>query len=180
MMETNAVHNLVAKAPRMKVVDLRGLNGDPVVGPEQGATRLFIWCISEPAGEVLGHHFHLGEELFRVLSGRVRFLVGESVREIGAGELIIIPPGTIHGHTVLEDAELEVLGEIASGVFITVQDADGTVREQEIFVRGVPWSRIPEDEKNYISRDEQLRRFRASDIVNLTSRAAPGPPFPTV
>jgi quercetin dioxygenase-like cupin family protein len=164
----------------MKVVDLRGLNGDPVVGPEQGATRLFIWCVTEPAGEVLGPHFHLGEELFRVLSGRVQFLVGDSQREVGPGEVIIIPPGTVHGHTVIEDAELEVLGEIASGVFITVEELDGTSREQEVFVRGVPWSRVPEGPSQYISREEQLRRFRSSDHVILTNRSSPGPQFPTV
>jgi len=156
------------------------LNGDPVVGPEQGATRLFIWCVTEPAGEVLGPHFHMGEELFRVLSGRVRFLVGESQREVGPGEVIIVPPGIMHGHTVIEDAELEVLGEIASGVFISVEELDGTSRHEEIFVSGVPWSRVPDDESRYISREEQLRRFRPSDNVDLTSRSSPGPQFPTV
>jgi hypothetical protein len=95
-----------------------------------------------------------------VLYGRLRFEVGRDVREVGPGEVIIIPPDVEHGHVALEDTELEVIGEIGSGVFITVEQPDGTARVQELFVRDVPWSRVPEDDSHYISREEQLRRFR--------------------
>jgi hypothetical protein len=47
-------------------------------------------------------------------------------------------------------------------------------------VRGVPWSRVPEDASQYISREEQLRRFRLSDNASHTNRSSPGPQFPTV
>lgn len=144
----------------MKVVDIRDTAEDVVIGPDQGATRLFIWCITEPAGETLALHHHHGEELFRVLYGRLRFKVGEDTREIGPGEVIIVPPDVKHAHVALEDSELEVIGEIGSGVFITIEEADGTLREQELFVRGVPWSRVPEDESQYISREDLLRQFR--------------------
>lgn len=144
----------------MKVVAIRGTAEDVVVGPEQGATRIFIWCVTEPAGEVLGLHHHHGEELFRVLYGRLRFQVGNDTREIGAGEVIIVPPFVEHGHIALEETELEVIGEIGSGVFVMVEDADGSRREQELFVRGVPWSRAPADDSLYVSREEQLRQFR--------------------
>lgn len=144
----------------MKVVNIRGTVEDVVIGPEQGASHLFIWCITEPAGETLSPHHHHGEELFRVLYGRLRFQVGEVTREVGPGEVIIVPPNVEHGHVALEDTELEVIGEIGSGVFISVDAPDGTVGEHELFVRGVPWSRIPEDESQYITREEQLRRFR--------------------
>jgi quercetin dioxygenase-like cupin family protein len=144
----------------MKVVNIRGSVEDMVIGPEQGATRLFLWCVTEPAGQVLGRHHHHGEELFRVLYGRLRFEVGTDVREVGPGEVIIVPPGVEHSHVALEDTELEVIGEIGSGVFITVEQPDGTARVQELFVRDVPWSRVPEDDSHYISREEQLRRFR--------------------
>jgi quercetin dioxygenase-like cupin family protein len=144
----------------MRVVDIRGTAEDVVVGPEQGATRIFIWCVTEPAGEVLALHHHHGEELFRVLYGRLRFQVGGETREVGPGEVIIVPPNVEHAHVALEDTELEVIGEIGSGVFITVDEPGGTGREQELFVRGVPWSRVPDDESQYVSREEQLRQFR--------------------
>ena len=144
----------------MKVVDIRGTAEDKVIGPEQGATRLFIWCITEPAGETLALHHHHGEELFRVLYGRLRFQVGADTREVGPGEVIIVPPNIEHGHVALEDTELEVIGEIGSGVFIMVESPEGAVREQELFVRSVPWSRAPADEGQYISREDLLRQFR--------------------
>jgi quercetin dioxygenase-like cupin family protein len=152
----------------MNVVNLRGLEADPVVGREQGAVRIFVWCITERAGDVLGPHWHDGEELFRVLSGRLRFQVGDDVREVGAGAIVVIPPKVIHSHSVLEDSELEVIGEIGSGVYVRMTGADGEQLEQELFVRDVPWSRLPADDNYYITREEQLERFRlasAGDAV---------------
>jgi quercetin dioxygenase-like cupin family protein len=148
----------------MNVVNLRGLDALPVVGREQGARRIFIWCFSEQAGELLGPHWHDGEEFFRVLSGRLRFKVGDEIREVGAGEVVVLPPKVIHSHMVLEDCELEVIGEISSGVYVQITGPDGEFSEQELFVRDVPWSRLPADDSSYITRDQQLERFRlASD-----------------
>ena len=144
----------------MNVVNLRGLESNPMVGREQGAVRIFIWCVTEQAGDVLGPHWHDGEELFRVLSGRLRFQVGDDVQEVGAGAIVVIPPKVIHSHSVLEDSELEVIGEIGSGVYIRMTGADGRQLEQELFVRDVPWSRLPADDSYYITREEQLERFR--------------------
>lgn len=152
----------------MNVVNLRGLDANPMVGRDQGAVRLFIWCVSERAGDILGPHWHDGEELFRVLSGQLRFQVGDDAREVGAGEIVVIPPKVIHSHTVLEDCELEVIGEIGSGVYIRMTGDDGDVYEQELFVRDVPWSRLPADERYYITREEQLERFRLASAGDAT------------
>jgi quercetin dioxygenase-like cupin family protein len=114
----------------MNVVNLRGLDAHPMVGREQGAQRIFIWCFSEQAGEFLGPHWHDGEEFFRVLSGRLRFKVGDEIREVGAGEVVVIPPKVLHSHKVLEDCELEVIGEISSGVYVQVTGTDGEFSEQ--------------------------------------------------
>ena len=145
----------------MNVIDIRGFSEDAIVGPNNGATRLFIWCTTAQAGQVVGLHHHLGEELIRVLYGKLRFRVGDQVRDIGPGEVVIVDPGTVHGYVTLEDAEIEVYGEIGSGIFVTVEDGDGSTREEEVFVRNAPWSRAPTDESQYITRAEQLRRFRA-------------------
>ena len=145
----------------MNVIDIRGFSEDAIVGPNNGATRLFIWCTTAQAGQVVGLHHHLGEELIRVLYGKLRFRVGEQVQEIGPGEVVIVDPGVAHGYVTLEDAEIEVYGEIGSGIFVMTQESGGAVREEEIFVRNAPWSRIPADESQYITRAEQLKRFRA-------------------
>jgi uncharacterized cupin superfamily protein len=144
----------------MNIIDIHGLSDDAIVGREHGASRIFIWCTAAPTGHVVGLHHHNGEEFCRVLSGKVRYRVGDDVRECGPGAVVIVSPGVTHGYVVLEDAELEFYGEIGSGVFVTETDGNGTRREREIFVRDVPWSRIPDSGRDYISREEQLRRFR--------------------
>lgn len=145
----------------MNVVDIHDFAEDWVVGPDQGAMRLFIWGISAGKGQMVGLHHHRGEEIFRVLYGRLRFRVGEQIQEVGPGNILIIPPGTEHGYEVLETAELELYGETGCGIFITRRSPDGTIIEDESFVRGYPWSRIPDDEGRYVTRDEQLRRLPA-------------------
>jgi len=149
------------KGPAMNVIDIRGFTEDAIVGPGNGATRLFIWCTSVQAGQVVGLHRHHGEELMRVLYGRLRFRVGEQTRDLGPGEVVIIQPEIVHGYLALDDAEIEIYGEIGSGIFVPRQgDANGTQFE-EIFVRDVPWSRAPQDERQYITRAEQLELFRS-------------------
>jgi hypothetical protein len=145
----------------MNIIDIRVLSDDAIVGRDHGASRIFIWCTAAPSGHVVGLHHHNGEELFRVLSGKIRLRVGEDVSELRSGGVAIINPGVVHGYVVLEDAELEFYGEIGSGVFIPSIGSDGSHSVTEIFVRDVPWSRMPDSDHDYISREEQLRRFRA-------------------
>jgi quercetin dioxygenase-like cupin family protein len=145
----------------MKVVDIRGIADDALVGPEQGASRIFLWCITALQGYRIGLHLHHGEEMFRVLSGRLRFRVGEETQDVGAGAIVVIPPRTPHAYIALEDSELEVFGQIGSGEFALVHGANGTVHEIEVFVRDLPWSRTPPDVTQYISREERLRQHRA-------------------
>jgi len=144
----------------MKVIDIRGITVDALVGPQHGATRLYVWCVTAEHGQVIGLHHHHGEELIRVLYGRLRFRVGDEERELQAGEVVIVPPGAAHAYVALEDTEIEVYGEIGAGEFFHVTDADGAVREEEIFVRGHPWSRTPADESQYSTEAELLARYR--------------------
>ena len=146
----------------MNVIDIRGFSEDAVVGPDNGARRLFIWCTSVQAGEVVDLHRHLGEELIRVLYGRLCFHVAGETREIGPGEVVIVEPGAVHGYVTIEDAEIEIYGEIGSGIFVPKLTSNGTIQFDEVFVRDVPWSRTPPDDSQYITRDEQLERYRTS------------------
>ena len=61
----------------VKVIDIRGISVDAMVGPEHGATRIFVWCVSAGQGQVIGLHHHHGEELIRVLYGCLRFRLGD-------------------------------------------------------------------------------------------------------
>lgn len=144
----------------MKVIDIRGITVDALVGPQHGATRLYVWCVTAERGQVIGLHHHHGEELIRVLYGRLRFRVGDDERDVQAGEVVIVPPGAAHAYVALEDTEIEVYGEIGAGEFFQVTDPDGAVREEEIFVRGHPWSSTPADESQYSTEAELLARYR--------------------
>ena len=151
----------------MNVADIRGRSENWLIGPEQGTRHLFVWAATLEKGHAVGKHLHHGEELFRVLYGRLRFLVGADIHEVRAGEIVIIPPGRVLGYSVLQSAELELYGEIGSGVFLPQQNPDGTIIEQESFVRGLPWTRTPPDESMYITREEQLMSFEPWDTVGI-------------
>ena len=159
----------------MKVINIRGVGVDALVGPEHGATRMYIWCVTAQAGQVIGMHHHNGEELIRVLYGRLHFRVENATREVGAGEVVILPAGTRHGYRALEDTEIEEYGEIGAGEFLTVRDADGTMRTEEVFVVGAPWSRKPVDSSQYLTHEELLAKYQASvetDPLDLPQEVA--------
>lgn len=51
-------------------------------------------------------HDHASEQVYAITAGRGRMLVGEEEREVGAGDLVYIPSGAVHG---IENASDEVL-----------------------------------------------------------------------
>lgn len=60
--------------------------------------------ITLAAGAAVPLHEHPNEQIATVLSGRLRFLVGDRELEVGAGESVVIPGGVPHRVDVLEDA----------------------------------------------------------------------------
>ncbi len=70
-----------------------------LIGPEEGAphfiTRKFTLL---PGGRIPKHRHPTIEHQQYVLSGRMRLLLGDEVREVGAGQAVFIPPGTPHAY----------------------------------------------------------------------------------
>lgn len=64
-------------------------------GHEHGAGVSFFLSRNAP-GTGPDLHRHPYEETFIVQGGRVRFIVGEETVEAGAGEIVVVPPGTPH------------------------------------------------------------------------------------
>ena len=63
-----------------------------------------------PAGGSTLAHFHReSEEIYLVTGGRGRMQLGDEVREIGLGDCVVIPPGTVHRLWAGADAPLVVL-----------------------------------------------------------------------
>lgn len=71
-----------------------------------------------------GAHRHREiEETFVVQSGRLRFLLGDEVRELGPGDVVRVPPGVRHGFANVSGAPVRLLVSFHPGGF------------EELFVR---------------------------------------------
>jgi mannose-6-phosphate isomerase-like protein (cupin superfamily) len=49
-----------------------------------------------PGARTTPHYHPLTEEIYYILEGRGRMTIGEDDREVGPGDAIAIPPGTVH------------------------------------------------------------------------------------
>jgi quercetin dioxygenase-like cupin family protein len=58
------------------------------------------------AGVVTAPHSHPHVQVSRVLSGRLRVMVGDETSELDAGGSFIVPSGVTHGATALTDVVL--------------------------------------------------------------------------
>jgi quercetin dioxygenase-like cupin family protein len=75
---------------------------DPVLRQRLRFTRddnvLHVECWVDPGGGVTPHIHPAMEERFEVLEGRPSFLSGRSWAQAGAGETVVVPPGTRHAY----------------------------------------------------------------------------------
>lgn len=72
-------------------------------GPTITGKELEIGYYTEPKGTGAKPHHHASEQMILVLSGRLRMRIGDAVREIGTGELALIPGDQEHEQEALED-----------------------------------------------------------------------------
>ena len=68
------------------------------------------------AGEGAGEHAHPQEQIFLVLSGRVRMTIAGTPYELGPREVAHMPPNVPHSLAVLEDAEVVSAKGVIGGV----------------------------------------------------------------
>jgi len=76
-----------------------GFHSDVVV---TGDHLQLIWAKLEPTG-TYALHTHTHEQVSLLIQGRMRFTVGDEVRDIGPGDMWYAPAGTPHGGEVLGD-----------------------------------------------------------------------------
>jgi mannose-6-phosphate isomerase-like protein (cupin superfamily) len=80
--------------------------GDVVVNPRSGETVRFSSMSAEmlemevtwprPGGRAPAHVHPVMEERYEVVSGTAAFRIGEEERSAGPGEVVVVPPGTVH------------------------------------------------------------------------------------
>ena len=64
-------------------------------------------------GAVFPVHRHPQEQVTVVLSGRIEFEIGGERREVGPGEVVVIPGGVVHGAAVVGDDAVETLNALS-------------------------------------------------------------------
>jgi quercetin dioxygenase-like cupin family protein len=112
----------------MPFFDLMQMQG-PVISPRHSTAhgptitgkQLEIGYYTEPKGTGAKPHHHPSEQMMLVLSGRLRMRIGDEVREIGPGELALIPGDQEHEQQALEDGTR----------FISIKSAVGTQPQGE-------------------------------------------------
>jgi quercetin dioxygenase-like cupin family protein len=60
--------------------------------------------ITLAAGALVPEHRHDNEQIATVLSGRLRFVIGDKEREVVGGESVLVPGGVPHRVEALEDS----------------------------------------------------------------------------
>jgi len=70
------------------------------VGQNEMVGRLWL-----AKGAVVPPHKHVSEQITMVLSGAIRFTIGDKDTTVRAGEVLIIPPNVVHSAIALEDTD---------------------------------------------------------------------------
>jgi quercetin dioxygenase-like cupin family protein len=123
-MWTSAGH--IRRAPNPKGTREMIRTGDTIVNPITGETLIFhqtaadtdgaltlVECIVRPDGFVAGAHVHpTQEERFEVIEGTVGFRAGREKIEAGPGDVVVVPPGTVHRFWNAGDTDARFMCEV--------------------------------------------------------------------
>ena len=84
-------------------------------GPTVTGKELEIGVYAEPKGSGAKPHHHPSEQIILILAGRLRMRIGSEVRDIGPGEVALIPGDQEHEQQALEDGTRFVSFKTATG-----------------------------------------------------------------
>jgi len=90
------------------------------VGERQGDVGVSVFLFNGEAGKGPGPHRHPYDEVQFIQSGRGRYVVNGQEFEAGAGDILVIKAGEVHGFTVIGDEPLVQLDVHLSPRFIQV------------------------------------------------------------
>jgi Cupin domain len=105
--------------------------------------RLLVVSGRLPADDYGHVHLHGGEEILVVRAGELLVRVGDERRTCRAGDVVVIPPDTLHGFHTRTEAMLEVISEQDIGTYYPTRGPDGERRYVLAFRPDLPWCPHP-------------------------------------
>jgi quercetin dioxygenase-like cupin family protein len=90
-----------------------------LVGDDHGGLPVSLLLIDAPPGTGPGLHTHAYHELFIVQAGTATFTADGEERVVHAGEIVIVPPGTVHRFENTGDGPLRQISIQMSPRFVT-------------------------------------------------------------
>jgi hypothetical protein len=109
------------------------------------------------------------------VSGELVVRVGDQRRSCRTGDLLIVPPNTLHGFRVVSETVVEVVAEHDIGTFFPVRQADGTRRLVEVYTVS-PWNAPPPRPGEHTTEEEIQQILQHVDIepVGASAGGRPG------
>jgi mannose-6-phosphate isomerase-like protein (cupin superfamily) len=99
----------VLPAPSSPTHSLPGLRFTSLATPQRGSKDTSVWRVELSPGTPATPHQLTREEVFVVLSGRARVLLGGDLREASPGDAIVVPRDTPFSIETLGDEPLQAL-----------------------------------------------------------------------
>ena len=93
-------------------IDMAGVVGatkQVPIGKADGAPNFSIRVFTLEPGGHTPHHQHDSEHLNYILEGQARMQLGTEATEVGPGDAVAIPPGTVHQITNIGRCQLKFL-----------------------------------------------------------------------
>jgi len=81
----------------------------------EGRMQMVNWCRMEPEKAFRAHYHEDMEEIFIILKGQAKILIGGEEAELGEGDAVVIPPREVHEMKNVGGEDLEYLAVGISG-----------------------------------------------------------------
>jgi len=107
----------------VREADAEILGGGPVTGhlyadssATGGALTSQRITLLDGAGGATPHHHKTASEMFYIISGAADLLAGERVVTVSAGDLVVVPAGTVHAFAAAAGHDADLLIVLTPGV----------------------------------------------------------------